>query len=162
MIASMFDSCLEISTDEVMLDPPKVFQKLIEGSICGTSTFAVGKARFLYPTVRLLAPEGIVVDNVLVRSTLQYKLINTSYIAQVAVYHGWNSSDAKQALVPNCGISLYHKDWDLLMTPDEGIECPKPLDIRSLFPDESCADDGISSFLAHVQTLRWYVSGSLV
>jgi hypothetical protein len=157
----MFDSCLEISTDEDMLQPPKVFQKLVEGSISGTSTFASEKTRLLYPAVRLLVPGGVDVDNVLVRSTLQYKLLNTSYIAQVAVYHRWNSSDTKYAPVTNCGISLYHKDWDLLMTPEEGIECPKALDITSLFPDESCAKDGISSFLAHVQTLRSFVGVSL-
>jgi hypothetical protein len=162
MIASMFDSCLEITTEEVMSQPPKVFQKLVEGSISGTSTFATENSRLVFPAVRLLVPEGVVVDKVLVRSALQYKLLNTSYIAEVAVYHGWNSSDTKQVPVTSCGISLYHKDWDLLMTPDEGIEGSKALDMRSLFPDESGTDDGISNFLAHVQTLRWFVSVSLV
>jgi len=158
MIASKFDSCLEITTEEVMSQTPKVFQKLVEGSISGTSTFATENSRLIYPAVRLLVPEGVVVDKVLVRSALQYKLQNTSYIAEVAVYHGWDSSNTKQVPVTNCGISLYHKDWDLLMAPDEGIEGSKALDMRSLFPDESGADDGISSFLTHVQTLQRFVS----
>lgn len=158
MIASNFDSCLEITTEDVMSQPSKIFQGLVEGSIYGTSTFATEKSSLIYPAVRLLIPQGIIVEKVLVRSALQYKLQNTSYIAEVAVYHGWNGADTKQEPLTNCGISLYHKDWDLLMTPDEGIEGLRGLNMRSLFPDESGADDGISSFLAHVQTLQWLVN----
>lgn len=158
MIASNFDSCLEITTEDVMSQPSKNFQSLVEGSICGTSTFATEKSSLIYPAIRLLVPRGIVVEKVLVRSALQYKLQNTSYIAEVAVYHGWNHGDTTEKPLTNCGVSLYHKDWDLLMTPDEGIEGLRGLDMRSLFPDESGADDGISNFLAHVQTLEWFVS----
>lgn len=142
-----------------MSQPSKVFQSLVEGSICGTSTFATEKSSLIYPTIRLLVPQGIVVEKVLVRSAFQYKLQNTSYIAEVAVYHGWNNASTKQKPLTNCGVSLYHKDWDVLMTPDEGIVGPMDLDMRSLFPDESGADDGgISSFLAHVQTLQRFVN----
>ena len=44
------------------------------------------------------------------------------------------------------------------MTPDEGMEGLKGLDMMSLFPDESGADDGFTQFLAHVQTLQRFVN----
>jgi hypothetical protein len=141
-----------------MLQPLKIFQNLVVGSISGTSTFTTEKRSLIYPAIRLLVSEGIVVHKVLVRSALQYKIQHTSYITEVAVFHGWNSRDTKQEPLTNCGITLYHKDWDLLMTPDEGIEGPRGLDMGSLFPDESGTDNGFSSFLAHVQTLQRFVS----
>jgi hypothetical protein len=158
MIVSNFDSCLEITTEEVMSQPLRIFQKLVEDSISGTSTFVTEKSSFIYPTIRLLVPQGTVVERVLLRSAFQYKLQKTSYIAEMAIYNGWNNADTKQEPLINCGVSLYHKDWDLLMTPDEGIQGPRGLDIRSLFPDELGPDDGIPSFLAHVQTLQRFVS----
>ena len=158
MIASKFDSCLELTTEDVMSHPPKVFQRLVEGSIFGTSSFATGNSRLSYPAVKLRVPEGVVVDKVLVRSALQYKLLNTSYIAEVAIYNGWNSNDTRQVPVTSCGVSLYHKDWDLLMTPDEGGEGTRVLDMGSLFPDASGAEEGLSNFLAHNQTLQRFIS----
>ena len=154
MTVSNFDSCLEITTEEVMPQPLKIFQKLVENSISGTSTFVTEKSSLVYPSVRLLVPQGTVVERV---RAFQYKLQNTSYIAEVAMYNGWNNADTRQEPLTNCGVSLYHKDWDLLMTLDEGIEGPTGLDIRSLFPDEFGPGDGIPSFLAHVQTLQRFV-----
>jgi hypothetical protein len=146
-------------TEEKMLQPMKAFQNLVVGTtISGTSTFATEKLNLSYPAIRLLVPQGIVVETARVRSALKYRLSGTGYIAEVEVYHQWSSGDRRLEPLTNCGISLYHKDWDLLMTPDEGIAGLGGLDMMSLFPDESGADDGFSRFLAHVQTLQEFVN----
>ncbi len=158
-INSNFDSCLEVMTEEAMLQPIKAFQNLAVGTtISGTAKFATEKLSFNYPTIRLLVPQGIVVEKVRVRSAFQYTLRDTPYIVEVAVYHEWDDEETKEEPLTNCGISLYHKDWDLLMTPDEDIEAPRCLNMESLFPDESVVEDGLSKFLAHVQTLQWFVN----
>lgn len=159
MVTSNFDSCLEMMTEEVMLQPMKAFQNLVVGTnISGTSTFCTEKLNFSYPAIRLLVPQAIVVEGVRVRSALKYRLSGTGYIAEVTIYHQFNSGDTRLEPLTNCGISLYHKDWDLLMTPDDGMEGLRGLDMMSLFPDEFGADDGFTQFLAHIQTLQRFVN----
>jgi hypothetical protein len=141
-----------------MAQPPKVFQKLVEGSISGTSTFAIQNSKLLFPAIRILVPGGVVVDSVQVKSALQYKLQHTSYIAEVTVHHGWNNSNTGLEPEISCSVSLYHKDWDLLMASGDGVERPTALAVDSLFPDESRSGNGISSFLTHIQTLQGLIS----
>jgi hypothetical protein len=149
-----FDSCLEIITDDVIMKASKAFQNLVVGSLSGTTTDATGRTCFSYPSVKLRVPQGIIVDKVWIRSILQYKLKGSSFIAEVAIYRGWDTGDTEQDPVTNCGISFYHKDWDLLMIPEEGIQGPKGWETKSLFPDESDSEDGFTQFLAHIQVLK--------
>lgn len=138
----------------MIVKPPKAFQNVVVGSLSGTTTDCTESTSFNYPSVKLQVSHGIVVDEVWIRSMLHYKLKNTPYIVEVAIYREWKNGDTKQKPLINCGVSFYHKDWDLLMIPDEGIQGLRDWNTESLFPKEPGADDGFSQFLAHVQVLK--------
>lgn len=159
-ITSNFDWCLQIITDDVTIKPTKAFQNLIVGSLLGTAADATGRTGFDYPSVRLQVPQGIIIDKVWIRSVLQYKLKGTSYVAEVAMYRGWDTGDTKQNPAANFGITFYHKDWDLLMLLEEGFQDATGWDTKSLFPDESGDEDGFSRFLAHVQIVKSFFDGA--
>lgn len=140
---------MEVLTNEIISETPENLKltRSFNNPVQRKDQFGL-----LYPSVQLLPHPNIRIHETCVRSVEQYRLTGTPYILEAAIYRRWNGGDTTIDPSAAYGLTLYNKEWDILMSPtkhtrDLGSE------VCDFFPGSNFAI-GLSDFLDHIQKVR--------
>jgi hypothetical protein len=58
-----------------------------------------------------------------------------------------------------CGVSLYNREWDVVMSPEEGVIDDRNWDVglTELFPNDPGFDNGFSDFLSKIKIVQSFL-----
>jgi hypothetical protein len=96
---------------------------------------------------------NIKIDSVVLRSTIQYKLVESGCIVEISIYRTWNGHDTKTEPVIETSVSMFHQDWEWQLA--------KTTDVRDwddhltpLFSNGTTDKTGIAVFFEEVGEIQ--------
>ncbi|KAI9732508.1 MAG: hypothetical protein M1818_007546 [Claussenomyces sp. TS43310] len=154
-----FDWSVELVTDAQILKPTRDLQNLI-GMCKPSTTGRVDSNGLLYPSVSLSTPPGIAIDEVLVKSVTRYRVLRTPFLVEITIYHRWNTPDTAGDPLTQCGVTLYNKDWDLLLSPRDRVPDLRGFSrgLDELFPSLSDNQSGFAGFVDSITRVQGILS----
>ena len=160
-IASELDWCLEVVTDETLKKVSQEFYGLAVNCLVGKSANGADDLGLSYPSVVLQVPPGITVDNTLIKSVIRYRIIDTSYILEATIYRRWQGSNTKNEPSVLSGVSVYNREWDILMSQEESVirDHNSTMGLNELFPSDSGPSSGFSDFVSKIKTIQSFLEG---
>ncbi|KAI9051232.1 hypothetical protein LZ554_005333 [Drepanopeziza brunnea f. sp. 'monogermtubi'] len=119
-IEKEIDYKLDVKTDEEVASIPSEIYQLIKDSISAKSDVREDGLGLEYPQVKPRATSQIRIDKVVVRSDILYKLRDSGYIVEIAIYRSWaGTTSTRGEPVMEASVSMFHPLWDEWM---ESIE----------------------------------------
>jgi len=104
-------------------------------------------------------PYDIKVNLVVLRSTIQYQLIESGSIVEITIYRTWNGRNTAAQPMIEASVSMFHQDWEWQL---DGSETVRNWDkhLTPLFSNSTPTRTGIQSFLEEVDQIQGYLSDS--
>lgn len=85
---------------------------MLRKSITSKTPQKIDELGLPYIAVEPVAPFSNRIDSVVVRSVIQFKLITSGYIVEIAIYRSWEGNNTKVKPEMEASVSLYHPSWD--------------------------------------------------
>lgn len=104
-------------------------------------------------------PHNIEVTSIVVRSVISYKMRDSGYVVEIAIYREWKAGSTNGIPEMNSGVSMYHPAWDYETENIERQDREREWDGKlSQFFDngsthESCGIGALRNEIAVVQDL---------
>lgn len=130
------DVKVDVRTDEEISSIPAQIYRLIKKSVSATSAVRVDELGLEYPQVN--AKLAWYIDNVVVKSVIQYKMKDSGYIVEIAIYRTWNGSATAVEPVVEASVSMFHPEWEFAMESIERTTRVRDFGgpgLKHLFPD---------------------------
>jgi hypothetical protein len=161
-LKSGLDWLLELTnTDQIPIAPKALKDLLVNCEIVERSS-TVDECGLGYPVVLLRQPKEGEIQDVLIKSTVKYRLKDTPWIIEAAAFRRWKGADTTGIPETSCGITFFNKDWDIILGPLKGVTTVRKVsaDIRELFPFRSNSSDvdGFSALFTDVTRVRDHLS----
>ncbi|RDL42028.1 uncharacterized protein BP5553_02007 [Venustampulla echinocandica] len=154
------DSALEVITDNSIQDLDAPWQTLVGSAISPDSPERTDSLGLPYPGVSLQGGWDIAVDTVVVRSTIRFRMRDSGYIVEIAIYREWCGRDTATEPDVQASVSMFHPDWDVEMESLENTTRMRNWDaqLRQLFNNGTESTHGVQGFVGQVETIRGYLS----
>jgi hypothetical protein len=158
-LTSTLDWCLEVVTNNTLKKIPQEFYGLAVNSSVGKSADRADQLGWPYPSIVLQVPPGVTVDNTWIKSIIRYRIMDTSYILEASVYRRWQGPDTKKEPSVLCGVSVYNKEWDILMSPEESVIQGRnwAIGLNELFPNAAGPNSGFSDFISKIKIVQSFL-----
>jgi len=149
------DWALELITDNQIANPDPSWSALIESCLTPETTDRMDLLGAPYPDVRPGAPYNIQINSIILRSTIQYRIIDSGSVVEISIYRTWQGRNTKIEPVVETSVSMFHQDWEwqLAETTDvrdwEGDEFLSPL-----FSNGTRDKTGIEQFFHEVGEIQ--------
>jgi hypothetical protein len=132
------DFKLDVKTDEEVVSIPSEIYQFIKGSISAKSDVREDELGLEYPQVKPHATSQIRIDKVVVRSDIRYKLQDSGYIVEIAIFRSWaGTTSTRGEPVIEASVSMFHPLWDEWMESIENTSRFRDFggsDLNNLFP----------------------------
>ncbi|RKF60113.1 hypothetical protein OnM2_054015 [Erysiphe neolycopersici] len=144
--------------DKVLNLPPEL-RTLIKDSVPAKTRFRTDKLGMLYPDIAPRPSHFVFISSVIVRSIIQYRMINTGYVIEIAIYREWKGAVTKGEPEIFCSISMFDPCWDDetrdLTTKTYGRDWKNDLSNFFVKSDQDCT--GLEHLIAHIHKIQEYI-----
>lgn len=153
MLFRKVDWALELITDNKIEQPDPSWTQLIQGSVTPATKPREDTFGAAYPDISLPPQYGIDIKSVVLRSTFQYKLVESGCIVEISIYRTWEGRDTRGEPTVETSVSMFHeswkwhldatnekRDWDAYLTP--------------LFSNGTNDKNGIEAFFSEVGEIQ--------
>jgi hypothetical protein len=143
-------------------DIPMQIQQLVQGSVTTRSPIRFDSLGLPYPGAKPIPCIGATIKEVVVKSVVEYKLVNTDYVLELTLFRTWIGSDTTRDPVLSTAVAMYHNDWDDEMgrlTPTTGDRIwARPLKTffgKGVgFDETDIGTKGVERFIAEVEAIQ--------
>jgi hypothetical protein len=109
------------------------------------------------------APYGVDITSVVVRSVIQYKLDDSGYVVDIAIYRSWDGSNTLVEPAMATSVSMFHQAWDWEMESIENTTKERGWNkTLSHFFDNGLTQEGcgLQSLLAEIEVIQGFLSSA--
>lgn len=106
------DWAVEVITDNSIERWPDQLTSLIKTSVSTRTKAREDSLGLEYPAVTPTAPWGVYITKTVVRSVIQYKVRESGYIIEIAIYRTWEGEKTSDEPKMESSVSIYHPYWD--------------------------------------------------
>ncbi|PBP20676.1 hypothetical protein BUE80_DR008580 [Diplocarpon rosae] len=142
------DCKLEVIADDEITNIPSEFYQLIRRSITAKSRVCVDKLGLEYPQVNPYSTSELRITGVVVKSVIQYKIVDSGHVVEIALYREWSGTATKEVPSMEASVSLFHPDWDEWMESIENTTRSRKFGDRlcNLFHDGTPGQGSMQTF----------------
>lgn len=97
--------------DKVLNLPPEL-RTLIKDSVPTNTRLRIDPLGLQFPDVSPRPTDPVCISSVWVRSIIQYRMNESGYIVEIAIYRRWEAATTEGPPEMFCSISMFHPDWD--------------------------------------------------
>ncbi len=97
------------------------------------------------------------------KSVVQYKVEESGYVIEIAIYRGWDGSNTRDEPTVQAAVSLFHPNWDTQMEAIEHTTRVRNFGpgLRNLFHNGTDDGEGIEDFLTEVETIQGFLADAI-
>ncbi|OWP03839.1 hypothetical protein B2J93_2684 [Marssonina coronariae] len=150
------DCKLEVIADDEITTIPSEFHQLVRTSITAKSRVCVDKLGLEYPQVNPHATSELRIAGVVVKSVVQYKIVDSGHIVEIAIYREWSGTATKEVPSMRASVSLFHPDWDEWMESIENTTRSRKFGnhLCNLFHDGTPGQGSIDTFFEKMMMVQ--------
>ena len=151
----VWDWQLKVVSDNSRETIPEDIYSIIAESVTAKSRGLRDELGLEYPEIRPKNCYGVEIISTVLRSVIQYMLIDSGYIVEIAIYRIWQGSNTKVAPRMAAGVSMFHRSWDTEMASIEGSvgERGWTKDLVNFFDGER----GLKGFIDEVDNIQGHL-----
>jgi len=106
-----------------------------------------------YPNVLPGAPYSIHIDSVVLRSTIQYRIIDSGCVVEISIYRRWQGRNTNIEPVVETSVSMFHQDWEWQLAETTDVRDWDEF-LTPLFSNGTTDKTGIEQFFHEVGEIQ--------